>query len=169
MKTYKLLILMVFFLSACGFQPLYKVTENGDVMCFFDQVHIPKAKDRSHQILKQALLHRFNASDTETKYRLDLTIEEHKAELGIEQDDSATLAKLTLITTYSLYNPKGLKIFESSSRSVNSYNILKSPYATLSAEKNARKRGIQMIAKDIIQSLAIYYDQNKKKIKVCKS
>ncbi len=169
MKQLKVLIILTFILSSCGFQPLYKVDKTGDIFCFFNKINPSKPHSRTQQILRQELVHRFQTKPHETNYRLDITLEEHKAELGIEQDDSATLAKLTLIATYSLYNQKDLKIFESSARSVNSYNILASPYATLRAEKDARNRSIQVIANDMIQSLAIYYDQNKDKIKVCKS
>jgi LPS-assembly lipoprotein len=86
-----------------------------------------------------------------TDYRLVVTLTETKKKLAIKKDETATRANLTIRAKFKLHalsNPN-LGTFAGRALSTNSYNILTSDFATLSAERDARNRALRTLAEEI--------------------
>ena len=139
-------------LNGCGFSPLYKSGGNGDLTTL-STIEIAKIKDRAGQQLRNLLLARFapRGKAARTDYRLTVTLKEAIAELAIRKDETATRANLVVTANFRLIalRDPSFKSFSGQSISTNSYNILASDFATLSAENDARKRALRSLAEQI--------------------
>lgn len=145
-------IAVIALLSGCGFQPLYKSGGTGD-QAALATIDVVTIKDRIGQqlrnMLNAALAPRGRASVTD--YRLTVTLTESKSRLAILKDETATRANLTIRAKFkldALKNPK-LRPFLGRALSTNSYNILTSDFATLSAERDARNRALRTLSEEI--------------------
>ena len=139
-------------MSGCGFQPLYK-SGGSDGEAVLATIDVVTIRDRIGQQLKNML----NAAlaprgrSTVTDYRLTVTLIESKSRLAILKDETATRANLTIRAAFkldALKNPR-LKPFVGRALSTNSYNILTSDFATLSAERNARTKALRTLSEEI--------------------
>ena len=143
--------------AGCGFQPLYAT--DGNARGQLARIHIDQIADRTGQQLRNALLLSFPPGDPKAPavWRLRVTLKEDKRELGVEKQDFATRANLTLTAFYTLEDAASDRpVLSGDLRSVNSYNILQSPYGTLAAERNARARAVRQIADGLTARLAAW-------------
>jgi LPS-assembly lipoprotein len=156
-------------LGGCGFQPLYQKQQASDaviddlaqvqVLNLIDQVN---HDDRLGQKVKNFLLDRLNPGGRPGNpfYVLAVEVGESTTELGVKFTDEATRAKLSMNAIYTLTEKKtNAVLFRGNTRSVNSYNIVKSDFATLSAENNAKDRAAREIADDIKLRLGIFFNE----------
>jgi len=149
--------------SGCGFQPLYgersgSASVSGDLAL----VEISKISNRTGQILRNELLDRINPNGEpgKPKYTLEITLSISKQELGIRKDETATRANMQFSSTFLLReNSSGAIVYRSGAAATTSYNIVDSDYGTISAERNARKRGIVIIAENITLRLSAYFNR----------
>ena len=78
--------------------------------------------------------------------------------LGVKLTDEATRAKLSMSASYLLSEKKtNVVLLRGRTRSVNSYNVVTSNFATLSAENNAKDRAAREIADDIKLRLGVFF------------
>jgi LPS-assembly lipoprotein len=162
-------VLTVLAVGGCGFQPLYqKHTASDAVVDDLAQIEVlnPIEKinhdDRLGQKVKNLLLDRLNpfGRPQAAFYTLAVTVQATKTELGIKINDEATRAKLSLTASFILVEKKTkAELFQGRSRSVNSYNIVNSDFATLSAENNAKDRAARELSDDIKIRLGIFFNE----------
>lgn len=146
-------------LGACGFTPLYGERGGVDASAELAAVHINTIRDRNGQMLHNLLLDRINPNGRPASplYGLDVQLVEAKANTGIIKDSSSTSAQLANTASYTLVELKTRKPLQSGrSRSVSSYNIVQSDFATLASEKDARERTLREIAEDITTKVAVF-------------
>lgn len=144
-------------LSGCGFHPLYGERSRAAPQAL-NQVEIELIEGRTGQMLRNELLTRFHPrGGSGSRYSLTVKVDETLTDLGIRKDSTATRANLTLVASFvvrSLANRQPL--MTGTTRSINSYNILTSDFATLSARADARKRGIRQLANQIEERVSIW-------------
>ncbi len=147
--------------SACGFQPLYGRNDSGQrTQDLLAQVRIQPLPDRVGQQLHNLLRDRLNprGQPREPTYNLQIRISETLEDLGIRKDETATRSNLTVFADFVLSETgTGQELFKGRSRSINSYNILDSQFATLFSESDARKRALREISDEIGNRLAVYF------------
>ena len=143
--------------AGCGFVPLYggdRGTQSG-----LARVEIAQISDRTGQLLRNALLLALppGRAGEAKSWRLEVALEETRRKLGVEVEDVATRANLTLTARFVL-RPRdgGEALLAGAVESINSYNILASPYGTLAAEKNARARAVGQLADALVGRLAAW-------------
>ncbi len=74
---------------------------------------------------------------------------------------SATRTDLENIAKYNLVDIKeGKVLVEEEVKSISSFDIVDSVYATNVAEKDARKKNLQVISDDILTNLVVYFKTN---------
>jgi LPS-assembly lipoprotein len=146
-------------LSACGFQPLY--AEHGEASAA-DQlaaVRIEPIPNRNGQLLYNALRDGMNplGRPASPDYVLRITVDETSEELALRTDETATRVNVTLNAAFALY-PADAKeaIFKGVSRTTTAYNVLASPYATLTSSEDARARALDDIAREIRSRVAVF-------------
>ena len=137
-------------LASCGFRPLYK---SGGGEAALSSVQIDVIKDRMGQQLRSMLIDRFSPRGKAPRadYRLSVALTESKAGLAIKKDETATRANLTIAAKFKLVAIRNSQLgsFTGEAFSTNSYNILTSDFATLSAERDARDRALRSLAEEI--------------------
>ena len=146
-------------LTACGFGPLYGDREQ--TAAAEDQlelVTVPPIADRLGQLVRIELTNRLTPTQPAPPaiYTLPVKLTESRASLAVRKDSSETRANLTITATFELFRiSDGARLTSGAFRSVNSYDVVDSDYATLAAESDARRRGAKDIADGIIDRLAI--------------
>ena len=157
-----LIIIVLLFLSNCGYKPIYSSTnENNEKLLY---ISVKNIKDRSGQILRNNLSKKLNPQNKKTisKYYLFVEIAESKNEVGYRQDMSATRTNLKINAKYNLKNINdGEIILDGLTESMSSYDVVESIYATIVAEKDARSKVLEIISDTIVNELAIYFNNKK--------
>lgn len=138
--------------AACGFQPLYGKSGGGDVTVL-SAIQVDQIPDRAGQKLRNLLLERLSpkGQTRQAIYTLKVKLTESKRELAIRKDETATRANLVITANFQLIDKRKAQrgTFTGVTSSTNSYNVLQSDFATLSAERDARDRALRTIAEEI--------------------
>lgn len=155
---------LILLLSAgCGFRPLYSEPEPASGMqghsqsaaMQLQQVAVAAEDNRTGQLLRRAtedLLYLNGKSAA--RYRLTLTHELNKYPIGIEPDGQVSRYNLELMVRYQLSSASGTPIANQELKTVTSYNVVASDYATLIAERDATKRTTEEMAQILVPHLA---------------
>ena len=161
-KNFALLFLLCF-LTACGMRPLYSENSTDKISCHSKALHISEISNRKGYVLRTDLQNKFHANTDKdsASYILNIKLKSSQKGLGIEEDDSTSLSKLTLIAYYQLLTKKGVVLKKGIVRSVNNFNILESPYASLMTEQDAEKRSLKQISYQIHQRLSVFFKKHK--------
>ena len=160
MKKIKLfLYLIAFFMSSsCGYEPIYSknINTNKELL----SISIKNIKNRSGQILRNTLLNQLNPERERViiKYRLIIELSESSTSLGYRRDRSATRTDLEVTAKYLLKNVKNDEIIlKEDVKSISSFDVVESVYATLVAEKDAREKSLKIISDNIYTNLVIFF------------
>lgn len=152
---------MLVVLSGCSFQPIHAEKSPASVagLANFD---IAIISDRKGQMLRNELLKEMQpqGATVNPRFSLSVTLTETLSNLAIRKDNAATRANLTLSAVFSVtHRANEETLFFGDVRSVNSFNILTSDYATLSARADARRRAVKQLALQIKERLSIWLIQ----------
>lgn len=148
-------------LSACGFRPLYgsgpRAAQRNLVSVAIDTI-----PDRSGQQLRNLLMQSMNPKGFPARpaYTLGVSLRESSARLGLQKDETATRASLTVVAQFTLADADtGKAIFRGTSRSLSNYDVVISDFATVVAENDAREKVLRAISQDITYRLALFIDR----------
>ncbi len=148
-------------LSACGYRPLFGQNNvSTQTLTNLASIRVTSIADRVGQMLHSALTHRLSpkAHQAQQRFTLHVTLNESLATLAVERDASATRTNLTLTAYYKLIRSgDGKPMTSGSVRTVSSYNILASDFATLTAQNDSRSRAVEDLAETLRLRLAIYF------------
>lgn len=155
-------------LAACGFEPLYGNRQQAGDAAFndFHQIKIATIPERGGQMLRNELVDRMNyrGEPSQPLYELRVSLKEEKRDVFVRSDEVATAVDITLTADYELVDRRnGTILTRGNPRSVNRYNVLASPYATLTSADDARRRAAKQLAEDIRTRLGIYFTNAKGK------
>ncbi|MBL4614423.1 MAG: hypothetical protein JKY27_06070 [Magnetovibrio sp.] len=148
--------------SGCGYRPLY--AQNTNVPHTAQQLNLIEIKpitDRVGQMMRTAVQRRIapKAQKIAKQYDLQINLTESIATLAVEESAFATRANLHLRAQFQLINKTDRKqLLDGTVKTVSSYNILSSDFATISARKDARKRAVEDLAASLQTRLAIYFN-----------
>lgn len=146
--------------SGCGFEPINAQRSQASPAALA-QIEIAPIKDRIGQMLRNELLTAFRPrGGNGTRYVLTVSLIESLQDLGVRKDTVATRANLTLIATFAISPVGGGEPLTGGTvRSINSYNILTSDFATLSARADARERAVRELSQRIKERASIWLHQ----------
>ena len=150
--------------SGCGFDPIYGNRGPTRVNDEFSYIGVTSIKDRIGQKLRNSLVHQLQITGPlkKRKYDLNVELEESIQSLAVRKSAFATRANLTVTAKYMLVSAERPKtLLQSSEHATVSYNIYNSKFATLVAHRSAQERAIRSLSKDIVISLAIYFERPK--------
>ena len=162
MKKIRLfLYLIVFFAStSCGYEPIYSKNINKNINKELLSISVKNIKNRSGQILRNSLLNQLNPERERVilKYNLVIEISESKTDLAYRRDMAATRADLENSAKYLLTEIKsGEIVLKQVAKSISSFDVVESVYATLVAEKDAREKNLQVLTDNIYTNLVIFF------------
>ena len=155
-------------LSGCSFRPLYGQrskpdgTAAGSTVDDLATIYIKPISDRPGQVFHNFLRDRITPRGLPARpnYFLEVELQESTREVAVRRDETATRANLRLQAYYELLDSRDESVLiRGSSQTITSYNILSSQFATLSAENDARERGLRELADDLRSQIAIYFSR----------
>lgn len=148
--------------AGCGFQPLYGGGGTSGTVAELNRIQIDPIPDRVGQELRNYLIDRMSSlpTDAPALYRLAVSIDQSRAALAVQFDDSITRYNLTVSANFSLTDlATGETIYHNSVRSTGSYNVVESDFATLVAEQDAQKRAAREISDEITTLLSVFFSR----------
>ena len=147
--------------AACGFQPLYGTRgDQAGTRDELERIEIAVISGRLGQQVHNYLLDRITplGHPTSPLYLLDIKLSLSRQALGVQRDATTTRAKFILFASYRLAKKQGGKqLFQGSTQTANSFTIVQSDFANLSAEKDAIDRAAREVSDTIRARLALYF------------
>lgn len=152
-------------LAACGFTPMYGAREDGaSVAADLGAVEVAAITDagrpyRLGQLMENDLADRFYRGGVgAVRYRLELGLERTREGFAFRPDEAVTRVGLRLDARYRLIETEtGNVILEDSAQAYNSFDVVQSDYATLSAEKDMEARLVKDLGQRITARLSRYF------------
>lgn len=152
---------LAFALAACGFHPLYGSLGGGEhAAATFHSIYVEAIPERVGYELRNDLIDQFNSrsSPAGASYRLKIELKTEEKGLALQENASITRYSYRLTAHYQLLAAgTGTVLKKGDVHSLTSYNVVQSPYATVSADKDAQGRAAQDIAERLKIELAVYF------------
>ena len=152
--------LLALTVAGCGFQPVYKGGARGGTVPQMAAISVAPIDDRLGQVVRNHLLDLLTPKGAPARplYRLEVKLRETKDGLALEQDESVTRFNLTLHAAFEMNDLRtDRKILEGATRAIAAYNVVRSDYANLIAERDARSRSSKEVAQEIKARIAVYF------------
>lgn len=148
-------------LSACQLTPVYGGGANSAAARTLGAISVPAVPERSGYLVRQALLDLVGGAG-ETRYRLDVALDDEITGLGIRGDDSITRERRTLRARWQLIETaSGNTLIDETVRADSGIDVVSSDYAVVAAETDALERLSIDIANQIAARVAIYARQQR--------
>jgi len=154
-------VLLLFALTACGFQPLYG-THSGRkaVAPQLAQVRVGIIPNASGQQLRNLLLDRLPAPAANQNYQLAVEMVEGKIGIAIARDATVTRQQLRTTVRASLLDQRTNKIvWKQEIFTTSGYNVLASQFSTLIGEEDARTRNLTDLSERLVNMMALYFER----------
>jgi len=162
------LYLLLLFVAACGFHPVYGVNKYTAVGVeeYLAQIHINNIPDRKGQYLRNALIDRFyrDGRPENPRYTLDVEkLSEGTRELDVTVDSDTTRAQFRLSANMRLIDNKTKEVLlKRKLQSIATYNVLSSEFANRISEQNTRENTLDDIARQVEEHIALYFKRSQK-------
>ena len=158
-----ILALLLAALGACGFQPLHGTRARpGSTATDLAYISVAPIAERSGRLLRNNLIDLLGGARLRVRpvYRLDIKLDEKREGLAVDRDSSISRFNLRMTARFRLTDTRSNEtVFKGRSRAIAAYNTVRSDYANLIAERNARARGADVLATEIKTRLAIYFSR----------
>ena len=153
-------------LGACGFHPLYSSEpgQNGGRQVLASVYVDSIAGERVGYELRNNLIDGFSATmrPQQATYRLSVKVEQYLQGIAVANNAAVTRYNYTLNANYELSDMRTNRVIKSGlERTLASYDVVSSPYATLIAQQDAQRRGAQDIASRIQLDVAAYFERHR--------
>lgn len=154
----RLLSLALLLLGGCGLRPLYGGGGSGTVAQALQSVDVAPIGGRAGWLVRTALEDRLGAANGgETRYRLEVELDDRIAGFGIRADNSVTRERHSLRARYRLVDAAvGTVLLDATAGSDAGIDVVSSEYATLAAEQTALERLSKEVADQIVSRVALY-------------
>lgn len=157
--------------SACGFQPLHGRANgergsgaSGSTISDMAYVRISPIADRAGLLVRNRLLDRMHPRGLAERpvFRLTVVLSESREGLAFQQDDSATRFNLRLSADFKLTDTRdGSELLQGTARAIAAYNVVRSDYANLISQRDARRRAAHNVAEGIQDRIAVYFSRRR--------
>lgn len=158
-KTALLALLLAPALSACGLQPLYAGGARGPVASTLASVSVAQIEGESGWLVRNAIRDRLSAAgdDSDTRYRIDVRLDDDISGFGVRADDSVTRERRTLRARWQLVDTaNGTTVVDATAAADAGIDVVVSEYATIAAERTALEQLSVDIADQIVARVAVY-------------
>jgi LPS-assembly lipoprotein len=144
--------------AACGFHPLYGHSAgSGGTSAIFASIYVDPIPERTGYELRNSLIDQFDAGrNTHKTYRLKITLDEQRKGIALQTDATITRYNYVVAADYVLSDSNGHVVTTGHESTLSSYNVVASPYATLTARQDAQKRAAEDLAQRIRLDLGVF-------------
>ena len=148
-------------LAGCGLRPLYADGSQGQVAGLLRDVRVAHISGKEGWLVRNALRDRLEPAkvgeNRETRYRLDVKLDDQISGYGIRRDDSVSRERRTLRARYQLVDTATNAVLLDQSAGVDvGIDVVSSEYATIAAEDSALERLAGLLSDQIVSRLALY-------------
>lgn len=160
---------LLMFLSACGFEPMYKDEGSvwggnmSGVSSNLNTIDIAVIPNYEGQVVRNHLIDRFykGGYPVNPLYRLETApVQESILEIGVDKDDNASRAQLRQSTTFRLVRLSDNEVvLQRTVRATTGYNILEGQFTTYVTESDARKQALRTLADSITTQVELYFSR----------
>jgi LPS-assembly lipoprotein len=147
-------------LAGCGFTPLYG---GGKLSPQLSSIYVEEIPERNGFELRTRLIEVLNTDGLMAgkRYRLKVSLSESSQGIALQNDATITRYNNRMEARYVLTDAGGTVVTQGTQSELSSYNVVQSPYATLSAEQDAGKRAAQDMAERIRLELGVWFRKNR--------
>ncbi len=147
-------------LGACGFHPMY----GSSLAPALSSVYVEPIADRDGYELRNTLIDALQSDGDKAgkTYSLKVTLNESSQGIALQNDATITRYNNRLEAHYILSDMKGAVLTSGTQVELSAYNVVQSPYATLSAQQDSSKRAAQDVAERIHLDLGVWFRKHKK-------
>jgi LPS-assembly lipoprotein len=152
-------------LSGCGFHPLFARSDSapGGQQVFRSIFVDPIESERAGYELRNSLIDLLEGAPRQNGalYRLKVNLKQMVEGTAIETNGDITRYTYTMIAEYQLSDIRtGAEVTNGSETSVEGYDVVASPYATLVAQQDAQEYAARDIADRIRVDLGVYFTKH---------
>ena len=141
----KIIYALLFFISACGFAPIYSHSNSYELT---EQISIQEPKTQDEFILYSQLINHFD--DTDEKYVLNYEISTSKKDRALDFEGTAHRVEISGSVLFTFKDKKtGAEIISDREQMYLSYSNSGSTSAILNAEKTTNKQLITLLAEKV--------------------
>lgn len=152
-------IALLLALTACGLQPLYSGGTRGPVASALASVGVAQIEGESGWLVRNAIRDRLSAAGdgVETRYRIDVRLDDDISGFGVRADDSVTRERRTLRARWQLVDTaRNTTVVDATAAADAGVDVVGSEYATIAAERTALEQLSVEIADQIVARVAVY-------------
>ena len=150
-------------LTGCGFTPLYATSENSGSQGLRDFTVVSlTASDRMRPTLERALSVRSAGANSAAPFSLSLEVEEAAGPLAVQIDASVTRYNYRVRGKYSVVDRVTGDRLRGTVNAVASFNVVRSQYSTLFAEKAAREKAATSLIEKLERQILLGLDEKRR-------
>jgi len=144
-------------LAACDLAPVYSGGSASAPAMLAAQVSIAPIPDRAGFLVRQSLIDRLGEPGADSRYRLEVELDDQILAYGVRGDNSAARERRTLRARYRLVDAEtSAVLLDATASSDAGIDRVSSNYAVVAAETTALERLATDIARQISARLALY-------------
>ena len=149
-----------FLLAGCGFRPMY----GSSLAPALSSVFVEPIAERDGYELRNTLIDALHSDGDKAGklYSLKVTLNENSQGIALQNDATITRYNSRLEARYTLSDMRGNLLTSGMQTELSAYNVVQSPYATLTAQQDASKRAAQDVAERIHLDLGAWFRKQKK-------
>jgi LPS-assembly lipoprotein len=153
-----LLLAAALALSACGLRPMYADGGSGAVAGSLRTIQVQAIPGRAGWLMHKALVQRLGENEgADSRYRLEVELDDNITGFGIRGDSAATRERRTLRARYRLVDlATGAVVLDATAGSDAGIDVVSSQYATVAAEQTALERLSEVVADQMVGRLAMF-------------
>ena len=153
-----LLLAAALALSACGLRPMYAGGGSGAVAGSLRTIQVQAIPGRAGWLMHKALVQRLGENEgADSRYRLEVELDDNITGFGIRGDSAATRERRTLRARYRLVDlATGAVVLDATAGSDAGIDVVSSQYATVAAEQTALERLSEVVADQMVGRLAMF-------------
>jgi LPS-assembly lipoprotein len=147
-------------LGACGFHPMYGNALGPKLA----SIYVEPIAERDGYELRNSLIDALQSDGDKAGklYSLKISLNESSQGIALQNDATITRYNTNLEARYTLSDMKGTVLTSGVQTELSAYNVVQSPYATLTAQQDASKRAALDVAERIHLELGVWFRQHKK-------
>ena len=145
-------------LGGCGLKPMYADGGSGAVAGSLRTIQVQAIPGRAGWLMHKALVQRLGENEgADSRYRLEVELDDNITGFGIRGDSAATRERRTLRARYRLVDlATGAVVLDATAGSDAGIDVVSSQYATVAAEQTALERLSEVVADQMVGRLAMF-------------
>lgn len=149
-------------LAACGFEPMYGTHAGGSsLQTHLADITVDRIPNHVGQQLRNALEQGIDSNEGphHGRYHLQVTLKDSTEDIAIRRTDSTTSRSDMRLTASWTLTEGDTVLHRGEAETIIGYAVLSNQYPTIASLDNAKQRGAELVAQDILRQLQAYFEK----------